>query len=105
MSEITFRCSTIGALSLNLVRLCDPDRDALFEAEGAQEGDDRIDTWHRIVANVNQAYTHVFLTHTLWANSTGANVENVCGSVSPEGVELRCTTNGWHRLDQMWIDG
>ena len=103
--EIWMRCSTIGGFSLNWPRLCDEERDALFAAEGAQEGDERIATWQQVVENVNQAYTYVFLTHTLWANATGSNVENICGAVSPEGEPLQCSRNGWHRLDQIWLDG
>ena len=103
--EIWLRCSTIGGFSLNWPRLCDPDRDALFEVEGTQEGQERIDTWQEIVENINQAYTYVFLTQTLWANALGENVQNICGAVSPDGVELECTSNGWHRIDQMWLDG
>jgi ABC-type transport system substrate-binding protein len=103
--EIWMRCSTIGGFSLNWPRLCDEDRDALFEAEGSLEGDERIAVWQDVVENVNQAYTYVFLTHTLWANATGSNVENICGAVSPEGEPLQCSRNGWHRLDQIWLDG
>ncbi len=103
--EIWLRCSTISGFSLNWPRMCDEDRDALMEAEGAQEGEERAATWQEIVENVNQAYTYVFLTHTLWANAFQPEVQNLCGAVSPEGVELRCTRNGWHRVGQMWIDG
>ena len=104
-ARINLMCRTVGAISINFVRYCDEDRDALIlQAQATQDADQRFELWRQIVANINQAYTHVFLTHTLWDTAFAPDVRGICDRTSPEGVPLRCTSNGRMWFQAIWLD-
>jgi len=99
-------CDSIGPLSLNWPRLCDPARDELMYA--ARASDDReanVGLWQQWAENINQSYTYLFQTHTMWNNSYSPRVRNMCGYVLTDGSLPRCHVGGgaiaW---SQMWIE-
>ena len=104
-NRINLLCRTIGAISLNFTRYCDPERDRLvLEAQATEDLDARVALWQDIVARMDDAATHVFLTHTLWATSYGPDVRGMCDRTSPDGVALRCAANGRMWFPTIWLD-
>ena len=104
-SRINLMCRTVGPISINFVRYCDESRDALIlEVQATEDFDTRVSLWQEIVRNINEAYTHVFLTHTLWDTAFGPDVRGVCDRTSPEGVALRCVSNGRMWFQSVWLD-
>lgn len=43
---------------------------------------------------MNDAFTYVFLLHTVWDNAFDESVRDVCDRTSPDGVPLQCAVNG-----------
>ena len=104
-NRINLLCRTVGFISLNFVRYCDPERDALIlEIQATPDREARIPLWQEVVQRWHDAYTHVFLTHTLWASSYAPQVRGMCDRTSPEGVPLRCAANGRMWFQSIWID-
>ena len=104
-ARINLMCRTVGGISINFARSCDEQRDALIlEAQATTDADTRAALWQDIVANINEAYIYVFLTHTLWDTAFAPDVRGICDRTSPEGVPLRCTANGRMWFQTMWLD-
>lgn len=102
--QVWLICKTIGGLSLNWPRFCDEDRDALIaELQLATTIEERTPLLRDISVNVNEAYTYVFLLHTLWDNAFAENVRGVCGHTTPEGVERKCSSGGRTNFDNVWL--
>ena len=98
-------CDNIGVISLNWPKFCDEARDTLM-AQGAASTDEaeRIGIYQEVSANINAAYTYVFLNHTIWDNAFAENVLGVCDRVAPTGESLLCVTNGRNWFDSIWIN-
>ena len=97
-------CATVGFISLNFARYCDPERDALmFESRGTDDLDRRVEIWHRVAEMIRDAYTYIFYYHTNWAIGARDNVHNVCGQVSPDGAGLLCNNSGRVLLHGVWL--
>ena len=105
-NDVTWlNCGAIGALSLNWPRYCDPARDELmYTQRGSVDQAERQAIWKEVSRMVRDDYTYILLSHTLWANGFAPNVKNVCGALSPDGVRLMCTVNGWHLTHQIWME-
>ena len=52
---------------------------------------------------IHDQYLYIFLTHTPWVNAFAENVHGVCDRTSPEGVLLRCVSNGRNWFSSIWI--
>ena len=102
--QVWLICGTIGGISLNWPRFCDEDRDVLIaELQLATSPAERAPLLNDISVNVNEAYTYVFLLHTLWDNAFAENVRGVCGHTTPEGVERKCSSSGRTWFDNVWL--
>lgn len=98
-------CDTIGGISLNWPRYCDESRDQLlFKAQAEQNIQDRVPHMQEVVAKMNEAYTYIFLVHTMWDNAFAAEVHGVCDTLTPEGDPRRCTDNGRVWFSSTWIE-
>ena len=98
-------CRTVGGISLNWPRYCDESRDALLLAAQAEpDPAKRIPLYQQVVQNLHDAYTYVFLTHTIWANSFVEGVHGVCDRMSPDGVLLKCAANGRTWFSSVWME-
>jgi ABC-type transport system substrate-binding protein len=98
-------CRTVGGISLNWPRYCSPERDKLLlDAQAETDQAKRVELYKQVVQNMHDAYTYVFLTHTIWANSFVNNVHGACDHKSPEGVALKCASNGRTWFDSVWMD-
>jgi len=98
-------CRTIGGISLNWPRYCDEGRDQLvLEAQATDDQDARIPLYQQISQNLNDVYTYVFLTHTIWDNAFAENIRGICDRTVP-GTEtvLRCAVQGRTWFDPVWI--
>lgn len=99
-------CRTVGGISLNWPKFCDEERDALLlEAQATTDDARRVELYQQLQQMVNEDYLYIFLNHTIWSTALAPNVQNVCGHVSPEGVELRCTINGRSFFTSVFISG
>ena len=97
-------CRTIGGISLNWPRFCDENRDALLlQAQAETDPAARAELYKQVTQNIHDAYTYVFLTHTIWANSFTENVRGVCERTSPEGTLLDCATSGRTYFSTVWM--
>lgn len=104
IDRFSFLCRTIDVISLNFARYCTPERDALLlEVQSLADPADRIPLWHEITQQVHDAYTYIFLTHTIWDNAFGPRVHDVCERTSPDGVALQCAGNGRTWFDAVWL--
>ena len=98
------QCSSIGFISINWPRDCDPERDALmFEQRASDDLDRRVEIWHQIQEDLQDSYTYIFFNHANWTIGARDNVHNVCGQTSPDGVELFCNNQGRVQLHQIWL--
>ncbi len=99
LDNLWLECRTIGGISLNWPRFCDPERDALLiQAQNETDPDARAAIYQQVSQMMADSFAYIFFTHTVWDNAFAENVRGVCDRESPEGVLLRCVTNGrtWH---------
>jgi peptide/nickel transport system substrate-binding protein len=104
IENVWLLCRTVGGISLNFPRYCDPARDtALLAAQATTDPAERAASYQEAVQLIHDAYLYMFFTHTLWNFSFSSDVNGVCSRVSPEGVPLLCNEFGrtWH--DSIWI--
>ena len=103
--NVWLMCRTVGFISLNWPRYCDEARDTLL-LQGQAETDPakRIAIYQQVSQSVHDAYTYIFLTHTIWANSFAEGVHGACERLSPEGIELSCASNGRTWFSSVWMD-
>ncbi len=97
-------CRTVGPISLNFPRFCDPALDAaLLAAASTQDPAERADLYQETERILNESFARVYLTHALTASAFSTEVHGVCNRTSPEGVELLCSNGNviWH--DTTWI--
>ncbi len=105
LDNVWLLCRTVGGISLNWPRYCDEDRDAnLQAAQATTDPAERTELYKTISQQMHDAYTYIFLTHTIWANSFVENVNGVCDRKSPEGVALKCAGNGRTWFSSVWMD-
>ena len=104
--NVWFLCRTIDVVSLNFPRYCDEARDQLLlDGAASTDEEERIGIYQEFVAKVNEAYTYVFLSHSLWDNAFAENVRGACDATGPDnGEPLLCTLNGRNWFDSFWID-
>ena len=99
---LVMECGAIGFIALNFPRYCDEERDELlYKQRRIDDLDRRVEIWHRIQEINRDAYIYIFMTHANWAIGARDNVENICGQVSPDGVELFCNNQGRIWLNQL----
>ena len=98
-------CATIGLISLNFTRYCDPQRDALiYESRATDDLERRVEIWHRIQEMIRDSYTYIFYNHTNWTIGARHNVHNICGQTAPDGQELFCNMQGRILLNQLRLN-
>ncbi len=101
---IFMECGSIGFIALNFARYCDEERDGLlYEQRRIDDLDRRVEIWHRIQEMNRDAYTYIYLTHDNWTVGVRDNVQNLCGQVSPDRVEMFCNNQGRIWLNQLWL--
>ncbi len=103
-SALWLECDSIGFISLNFPRYCDPERDELMlESRAIDDLDRRVEIWHRIQEMIRDSYTYIFYYHTNWAVGARDNVHRICGQTSPDGTELWCNNSGRMLLNGIWL--
>ena len=104
IDRIWIMCRNIGAISINWPRYCDEERDAIInEAQATTDPDIRIPLYKELSQNLHDAYTYVFLTHTIWDNAADDSVRGLCDRTSPDGTLLRCVVLGRTWFDSAWL--
>jgi len=102
--QVWLICDTIGGLSLNWPRYCDEDRDAIIaELQLATTVEERTPLLQELSQNIHDAYTYIFMTHTLWDNAFAENVRGVCSHTTPEGAVRYCANGGVTYFDNVWL--
>ena len=102
---VWLECATAeGFISLNWVKWCNPDRDALlYEQRATDDLDRRVEIWKEIQAEMNASYAYIFTTHTNWTIGHSDRVRNLCGQTAPDGQVLFCNNQGNHYFHQLWL--
>jgi len=104
LDNVWLLCRTVGGISLNWPKFCDPSRDELLlQAQATTDEATRIDLYKQIEQKLHDDYLYIFLAHTLWSNAFAENVHGVCDRVSPEDVPLRCVSNGRNWFSSIWM--
>ena len=105
MEGVWLSCRSIGDLSLNFPRHCDEARDDKWlEAVATLDDPTRVAVYQEVMQMIHDAYTYVFLTHTMWAHVLSPRVHGVCDRTSPEGVALACAQSGTIWPATIWIE-
>ena len=103
-AALWLECDSIGFISLNFARYCDPARDALMlESRAIDDLDRRVEIWRRIQEMIRDSYTYIFYYHTNWAVGARDDVHRICGQASPDGTELWCNNSGRVLLNGVWL--
>jgi peptide/nickel transport system substrate-binding protein len=98
-------CKTIGGISLNWPRYCDEEREAdLLAAWASDDEAERTALLQGIEQRIHDAYTYVYLLHTMWDIALTDNVHGLCDHTAPGGEKLKCAINGRAWLSSAWID-
>lgn len=106
LDRVFLLCQSIGGIAVNAARYCDPELDELLATQAASTDEaERIELWQQISQRINEAYTTIWNAHTTWRIAYDSQrVRNLCGAVSPEGVELACQVVGRTPLAHIWLD-
>ncbi len=98
-------CATAeGFITLNWVRVCSPERDALlFEQRATDDLDRRVEIWKEIQVDIQESYAYIFTTHTNWTIGHADRVRNLCGQTGPDGQVLFCNNQGTYHFHQVWL--
>lgn len=98
-------CRNIEALALNFPRYCDEARDAeLLAAQATTDPEQRVAHYREAVRLINEAYTYVFMTHTLSAIAMSPRVHGPCDRTAPDGTPLVCFDGGAIWPKTVWIE-
>ena len=103
---VWLECATAeGFITLNWVRLCNEDRDALlFEQRATANLDRRVEIMREIQAEIQATYSYIFLTHANWTVGFRNAVKNICGQTGPDEAVLVCNNQGRGFYHNVWID-
>jgi len=104
LDNVWLECRSIGGISLNWPKFCDPDRDALIlEGQSTTDLAARVPLYQEMSQKIHDDYLYIFTLLSIWDNAFAANVRGVCDRTSPDGVALRCAENGrtWH--SSVWL--
>jgi peptide/nickel transport system substrate-binding protein len=98
-------CRTVGGISLNWPRFCDEERDALLlQAQATTDQAERVALYQQVEQMIHDAYTYIFLRHTLWDNAFVDTVHGVCERLGPDGDPLKCASNGRVWFSTVWME-
>ncbi|MBQ87474.1 MAG: hypothetical protein CL433_01325, partial [Acidimicrobiaceae bacterium] len=105
LEVIWLECATAeGFITLNWVRWCNPERDALLYAQRATDDlDARVEMWREIQVEMNESYAYIFTTHANWTVGYGDQVNNLCGQTGPDGEILFCNNQGRMFFHNVWL--
>ena len=102
--NVWLECRSIGGISLNWPKFCDPARDQLLlDAQVTLDQATRVPLYQEVSQKLNDDFLYIFFVHTIWDNAFAENVRGVCDRTAPDGTALRCSTNGrtWH--SSVWL--
>ncbi|MEC7403966.1 MAG: ABC transporter substrate-binding protein [Actinomycetota bacterium] len=102
---VWLECATAeGFITINWVRWCNPDRDALlYEQRAIDDLDRRVEIWREIQAEMNESYAYIFTTHTNWTIGHREEVRGICRQTAPGGEPLFCNSGGLVQFNQIWL--
>jgi peptide/nickel transport system substrate-binding protein len=104
LDNVWLLCRTIGGISLNWPKYCDPARDELLlQAQAETDEATRIALYQELAQKLSDDFLYIFTTHTKWDNAFTEDVRGVCDIESPEGVPLACVTGGRNWFDTTWF--
>ena len=102
---VWLECATAeGFITLNWVRWCNPERDALlYEQRATSDLDRRVEIWQEIQAEMNESYAYIFTTHANWTVGFTDRVNNLCGQMGPGGETMFCNNQGRQFFHNVWL--
>lgn len=107
LDRVFLMCQSIGGISVNVPRYCDPALDELLAKQAASNDEaERINLWKQISRRINEAYIIIWAAHSQWRIAfDSSRVRDLCNAKSPEGVDLQCVVAGRTSLAQVWLAG
>lgn len=105
LDRVYLLCESIGGISVNVPRYCDPEIDELLARQAASTDDaERTAIWQEIVQRINENFTHIWIGYAQWRVAYNSErVTNLCGATGVDGDSLRCVVLGATPLNQIWI--
>ncbi len=104
LDNVWLLCRTVGGISLNWPKSCDPARDELLlAAQATTDEAERVALYQQITQLIADQYLYIFLAHTPWVIAFAEDVHGFCDRESPEGELLRCVSNGRNWFSSIWI--
>ncbi len=105
LEEFFFTCSTIGGLSINFARNCNPERDALLvEQRTTLDQARREELWFDIQKNLNDSRQYLVISPIIWTTGANDNVHGLCDATTTNGDKIICGLRGVTRLPAAWLD-
>ena len=75
LDNVWLMCRTVGGISLNWPKSCDPARDELLlQAQASTDQAERVALYQEIEQMLHDQYLYLFLNHTPWVNTFAENV-------------------------------
>ena len=104
LEEFFFTCSTIGALSINFARNCNPERDALLlEQRSTLDEPRRQELWLDIQRDLNETRQYLVISPTIWTTAANDNVHGLCDAQTINGDKIICGLRGVTRVNSAWL--
>jgi len=105
LEEFFFTCSTIGAISVNFARNCNPERDALLlEQRTTTDEAQRQELWAQIQQNLNDSRHYLVISPVVWTTGVNDNVNGLCDAATVNGDKIICGLRGVTRLTSAWLN-
>ena len=81
LDNVWLLCRTVGGISLNWPKSCDPARDELLlAAQATTDEAERVALYQQITQLIADQYLYIFLSHTPWVNAFAEDVRGVLRS-------------------------
>ncbi len=102
---VWLECATAeGFITINWVRVCNPDRDAkLFEQRATTDLDTRVGLWREVQQDVHDTYSYIFTTYANWTIGVSERVRNICGQRGPGDELMFCNNSGNQFFHNVWL--
>lgn len=104
LEEFFFTCSTIGAISINFARNCNPERDALLAEQRATNDEAlREELWREIQQDLDAERQYLVISPTIWTTGANDNVNGLCDAATVNGDQIICGLRGVTRVFSAWL--
>gem|GEM_PF-1518388 len=105
LEEFFFTCSSIGAISINFARDCNPERDALLvEQRSTNDQAEREALWLEIQRDLDEQRHYLVISPVIWTTGANDNVNGLCDATTVNGDKIICGLRGVNRVSSAWLN-